>query len=95
MSPNQVVASLLELLMKNTCPKAETIEPRLMIWKLARGTHNILSQAPANVSPAPTIIYIYMYYKKMILTQILKPYLPSTAITKKFPGTNAIKNINV
>ena len=31
----------------------------------------------------------------MIPTQILKPYLPSIAITKKFPGTNAIKNINV
>lgn len=52
-SPNQVVAILLEELIKNTCPNAAITEPRDAISKASITETSYLSQAPMKVRAAP------------------------------------------
>ena len=57
LSPNHVVASLLEELIKNTYPRAATMVPMMATSNLPVIETSCLSQAPARVIAAPIIIY--------------------------------------
>lgn len=57
-SPNQVVATLLDELMKKTCPSAAITEPRDAISKASRTETSYLSHAPIKVRAAPITNYL-------------------------------------
>jgi len=84
LSPNQVVASLLEELMKNTYPRAATIVPMMATSNLPVIETSYLSQAPARVSAAPIMIYKEKFMMKAFT------YCSSEAILVKDPNDDKI-----
>ena len=55
LSPNHVVASLLDELIKNTYPKAAIKDPKHTTSNFSIGVTIYLNQAPKSVIPAPIV----------------------------------------